>query len=399
VINPREAYKLIIESVVDWGTDEVLLADSIGRVLRRNICAERDTPPFNRSERDGIAISWEVFSRGKRDFFVEKIVRAGRSEYALSDSNNCVEIMTGAPVPAGCDCVIPYEDIEIISSNASLRTGVSPCRGEYIHQRGIDCRNGDVLIEANTLINANHVAIAAANGFSRLQVAHSPKVALISTGDELRGTDGSCEPHQIRDVNSHSLRALLNIFSVFEVETFHFPDDPSKMLKGVKKILGEYRVLIFSGGVSMGKFDYLPRVFDELGVKEIFHKVAQRPGKPLWFGRGNTGQLIFGLPGNPVSSLVCLRRYVLPAIYEGMNYQMPCPKLALSEGVEFKLPLTYFQQVGVRYAEDGQIDLVPIAGHGSGDFTSLAGSHGFVELPGDRDTFSPGEVFDFYSWT
>jgi molybdopterin molybdotransferase len=154
-------------------------------------------------------------------------------------------------------------------------------------------------------------------------------------------------------------------------------------------------VVILSGGVSMGKFDFIPKILSDLKVREVFHKVSQRPGKPLWFGIGESGQAVFGLPGNPISTLVCFRRYVLPSLYQMLGAQTEIPrKLPLSDSVSFKKNLTLFQPVSIE--EDGSAR--PIRTNGSGDFSSLGLSKGFLELPQDKDTFQLGESYEYFPW-
>jgi molybdopterin molybdotransferase len=159
------------------------------------------------------------------------------------------------------------------------------------------------------------MGIIAANGYAEVQVYEEPSIAVISTGDELVDLGDFPQDHQIRRSNPYALKAELNCFQFNRVDLFHLHDDRAELFSELKKILEQYDILVLSGGVSAGKYDFLPQIFADLGVKEIFHKVSQRPGKPFWFG-SKVEKLVFALPGNPVSAVTCLRRYVVPALLE-----------------------------------------------------------------------------------
>ena len=179
----------------------------------------------------------------------------------------------------------------------------------------------------------------------------------------------------------------------------HVADDEALLRERLTLHLTTHEVVILSGGVSMGKFDLVPKVLTQLGVHQVFHNIAQRPGKPMWFGIGPQGQAVFGLPGNPVSTLVCLIRYVIPAIAEAMGTRHPVPeRLALGAPVTFQPPLAYFLPITVEHDDWGRPWAMPRPPNGSGDFLSLAGTDGFVELPPGPNTYPKGFVTSIYRW-
>lgn len=344
------------------------------------IRADRDYPPFNRVMMDGIALRFSDYEKGLRTFKVNGICPAGEPSKKLIDG--CMEVMTGAPLPDGADLVIQYEHLKIENGTATIVVETDRKHFESIHAEGSDCRQHEVVLPQGHAWNGPHVGIAASMGES--SVSRHPQIMIISTGDEL--VEDNPLPHQIRRSNAYALQASLG----FPVALDHLSDDPKAVSDHYHEHAEHYDLLIYSGGVSKGKFDYLPNVWADVGVTKIFHEVSQRPGKPLWFGMDEKRKTaVVGLPGNPVSSLVCLHRYLIP------GREMYAK---LSKEIEFKKPLTYFMPVKIEFTKEGQVLAHPLNIKNSGEFTALAGSDGFIELPKDQDKFSAGETFRFFSW-
>jgi molybdopterin molybdotransferase len=232
-----------------------------------------------------------------------------------------------------------------------------------------------------------------------VRVSSQPAFMVVSTGNELVEPGEPIAAQQVRRSNAYAVAATLRARGFGRVGDDHVPDDEEMLRERLKLHLTTHDVVILSGGVSMGKFDFVPKVLIELGVEEVFHKVAQRPGKPMWFGVGPHGQAIFGLPGNPVSTLVCLIRYVIPAIAEAMGTRPVLhERLALAAPVAFDLPLSYFLPVSIEHDAWGRPWANPRPTNGSGDFLSLAGTDGFVELPPGPNTYPKGFVAGLYRW-
>jgi len=203
----------------------------------------------------------------------------------------------------------------------------------------------------------------------------------------------------VRRSNAYAVAATLRTRGFARVGDDHLPDDENLMRERLALHLTTHEVVVLSGGVSMGKFDLVPKVLLQLGVQQVFHKIAQRPGRPMWFGVGPQGQAVFGLPGNPVSTLVCLIRYVIPAIAEAMGTRRaPAERLALAAPVSFQHALTYFLPVAIDHDDWGRPWANPRHTHGSGDFLSLTGTDGFIELPPGPNTYAKGFVATVYRW-
>jgi molybdopterin molybdotransferase len=293
--------------------------------------------------------------------------------------------MTGAPLPQNADLVIQYEHLEIKDGSATIIVEQPRSAFDSIHLMGSDCRQGDVVLEKDLVWNGPHVGIAASMG--QMTENTSLKIMIISTGDELVESDPL--PHQIRRSNAYALKASLELYGYKDIELAHLNDDPLLVASHYQENSPKFDVLIYSGGVSKGKFDYLPNVWADMRVTKHFHEVSQRPGKPLWFGTDKKLKTtVIGLPGNPVSSLVCLHRYFL----KGKEISVK-----LAEDFSFNKPLTFFVPSKLEF-KNGEVWAYPLKIKNSGEFTALAGSDGFVELPAEKNLFHAGEAFPFYAW-
>jgi len=375
------------------------LTQCVGGTLRENVYAERDQPPFDRVSMDGVAVDSNAVLRGVRRFRIQGIQAAGAPPLKLKVSEDAIEVMTGAILPVGSDCVIPVEQLEVADGFASLSPGVVGAPYVNVHRRGSDSRQGDLLLASGTLLRAPEIAVAASAGMARVRVSSQPAVMIVSTGDELVEPGEPIADYQVRRSNSYAVAATLRKRGLVRIGDDHVPDDEERLLERLALHLTTHEVVVLSGGVSMGKYDFVPKALMRLGVQEVFHNIAQRPGKPMWFGIGPRGQAVFGLPGNPVSTLVCLIRYVIPAIAEAMGTKRTPPeRLALAAPVTFKPALAYFLPVVIEHDDWGRPWANPRPPNGSGDFLSLAGTDGFVELPPGPNTYPKGFVSSVYRW-
>lgn len=400
MLTPAQAEELIGQHLQCLPIESLPLAQCAGAVLRENIYAERDSPPFDRVSMDGIALDSGAVSGGARRLAIQATQAAGDPPLALQSSGACIEVMTGAVLPAGCDCVIAVEELTISAGHAELAPGVTVEPGQNIHRRGTDSRQGALLVNAGVHLKAPEIAIAAAAGMPRIRVSSQPMLAVISTGNELIEPGEPLLPHQVRRSNAYGVVAALRSHGFQRVADDHITDDLAELKRRLKFHLETHDVLVLSGGVSMGKFDLVPKALDELGVRPIFHKVAQRPGKPFWFGVASSGASVFALPGNPVSTLVCLHRYVIPALFASLG-QTPAPvpeKIALGAPVSVNVPLTFYMPVQVELDDWGRPWAVPQPTNNSGDFTALGGTDGFVELPPGPNTYAKGFVTRLHRW-
>jgi len=389
MISVAQALQTVLNSFQDFGVEEIPFIKSVGRILKEEIVADRDFPPFNRVSMDGIAIAFQQFKNGQRAFTVEGIQAAGSEQISLQDAESCIEVMTGAVLPNNANTVIRYEDITIENGVATINTNAVN-DGQNIHNKAKDGKFDDILIYQNTKISAAEIGVLATVGKSFVKVARQPKVMIVSTGDELVGVDEIPLEHQIRRSNVFTLVSLLERLNI-PSETAHITDDKSILKSKIEGYLQEYDVLLFSGAVSKGKYDFLPEVFEALDVEKLFHKVAQRPGKPFFYGQTNTCS-VFGFPGNPISTFVNCLAYFYPWYYKSVGIETNQETAILGEDVSFKPSLTYFLQVKLE-SENGKLVAFPITGNGSGDLASLVNTDAFIQLPSDKIEFKKGEDF------
>jgi molybdopterin molybdotransferase len=398
MLTPAQAETLIEQHLACLPIESLPLTQAAGAVLRENIYAERDQPPFDRVAMDGFALASAGASSHSGRLRVAGTQAAGDPPHTLSDPGSCIEIMTGAMLPHGCDAVVPVEHTQRNGEIAEFgRKAVEPWQN--VHRRGTDCRQGSLLLATGTRLSAPEVAIAAGAGMARLRVSAQPMIVVISTGNELVEPGEQIQPHQVRRSNAYGITAALRQHGFARVADDHVRDDEAEIEKRLDFHLRTHDVLILSGGVSMGKMDLVPKVLERLGVTLVFHHIAQRPGKPMWFGVSEAGPAVFALPGNPVSTLVCLARYVLPALRAAMGQAAAdAPRISLTAPFEVKAPLAFYLPVKLRSDDWGRTSAEPRPTNGSGDFTALAGTDGFVELPPGPNTFPKGFVARFFRW-
>jgi molybdopterin molybdotransferase len=373
----------------------------IGQTLRQDIFPERDNPPFDRVCMDGIAIASTAFERGVRRFRIESLQPAGAPAVSLADSANAIEVTTGAILPLGTDCIVPLEEFELAGELATLKPQASARTYRNVQRRGEDSEPGVAMLRAGVRLGAAEIAVVASAGLAQVSVTRRPRMVALSTGDELIEPGEPILEHQVRRSNAYAVVASLRDRGYEQVANDHLADNERSLREGLSRHLAEQDVLILSGGVSKGKFDLVPKVLEEIGVREVFHQVSQRPGMPMFFGCGPAGQLVFGLPGNPVSTLICLVRYVVPALVRMSGRgRLPPEHLPLASAVKAgRAGLTYFLPVAVRADERGAPTAVPAPTNGPGDFLALTKADGFVELPPPQaESFAPGFVVPLYRW-
>lgn len=392
MISVSEATRIIQQHLFVPGKEKIPLSAASGRVLAEPIKADRDLPPFNRATMDGIAIAIKQFKHGQRQFLIIGRQAAGEPKQRLNNTEHAIKIMTGAIVPDGCDAVIRYEDLKIEDNQASVLAATAE-PWQNVHQQGADAVTGEELLQPGFRLSAGDVALLASVGISEVLVYKYPATALISTGNELIPVQDKPLQHQIRRSNTAALQAALHSINC-PAQTFHLPDVAETMEAELATILQQFELIILSGGVSKGLFDYVPAVLRGLGITNHFHQVSQRPGKPLWFG-SSSQHTVFALPGNPVSTFLCFYRYVLPWLQNSLHADNACRYAVLGEDFTFAPALTYFVQVQVKN-EEGRLTAYPSPGGGSGDFVNLKDVTGFLELPQHQSHFRRGEVFPYF---
>jgi len=396
MISVQQAWHIIQNQIRDYGTEEVAFEKSLDRVLAEDLLADRDMPPFNRVTMDGIAINYSAFADDLRSFTLAGTQAAGDKPLEVTDTGHCIEIMTGAVLPESVDTIIRYEDVLITGNEAEVLVERIQ-QGQNIHYKGKDKQQGDVVAAKGQLISPALISIIASIGKTKVLVKTVPKVVIISSGDELVDVHETPSDYQIRKSNSYTIRAVLQQKGL-DADIVHIPDDAEITRTEISRCLLAYDVILLSGGISMGKFDYIPHALEEVGVAKLFHKVRQRPGKPFWFGADEEGVLVFAFPGNPVATFMCMHRYFLPWLQETLGLDTHAKYAVLAEDFAFEPELQYFLQVKTTMAADGRLIASPLAGNGSGDFANLADTDAFLELPADRIDFEAGEVFRLWSF-
>ena len=402
MISPVEADALIAGQLICLPIESLPLVQCVGAVLRENIYAERDQPPFDRVAMDGFAVATAGL-RGGKPLLVQAMQAAGDPPLSLASPQHAIEIMTGAVLPAGCDAVIPVEQsrlAEIEPQTVSFEPELRIAVGQNIHRRGSDVRQGALLLATGVRLGAPEIAVAAGAGMPRIRVSAQPTISVVSTGNEIIEPGEPILAHQVRRSNAYGIVAALRRRGFQRIADEHLPDELGALKTRLRVLVQTHDVLILSGGVSAGRLDLVPAALAGIGVREVFHKVAQRPGKPLWFGMAPTGTAVFALPGNPVSTLICLARYVLPALYAAMGETPPrAPeRIALAAAVEVRATLAFFMPVKITIDDWGRPWAEPRTTNGSGDYAALTGTDGVVELPPGPHTHPKGFVARLHRW-
>jgi molybdopterin molybdotransferase len=393
------AEALILAHMPRFAARHEPLATCAGRVLAEDIHAERDQPPFDRVTMDGVAIAFRDWAAGVRSFEVLGTQAAGAPPLTVTGPAQCVEVMTGTALPQGVDTVVPVERVQRNGTTAAIAADATVRAEQFVHRRGSDRAAGSVVLRAGMRLGAPEMAVLAGAGHATALVVDVPRVAVISTGDELVDAGAPIAAHQIRSTNDRAVDASLTLHRLGQVTRARLRDDANALAVAIDRLDAELDVLVLSGGVSMGQFDFVPSVLTELGAKLVLHKVAQRPGRPMWFGVSARGKPIFALPGNPVSTLVCATRYVLPALRHASGLPPPAPELVeVTAPIEASPTLALFIPVTLSSSERGTLLATPRATNTSGDFVTLAGTHGFVELAAKNGIYPPRTVARLFRW-
>jgi molybdopterin molybdotransferase len=398
-IDVATAETLIYEAMPASGSESVELVNAAGQILQQRIIAERDQPPFARATMDGIAISSSALKNQIRQFKIVGIQAAGQAAQQLGASDECFEVMTGAVLPVGTDTVVPVERICAADGTAELEPGYTPESRQFVHLQASDHAQGDTLLEPGVTIQGPEMAILTAAGSAQVKIARSPRIAVISTGDELVDVGTEIAEFQIRSSNDRAIETCLHLHGYSRTIRSQLPDDPELLRSHIQALHEENDVLILSGGVSMGKYDYIPAILNELGIRVVFHKILQRPGLPMWFGVSTDNKPVFALPGNPVSTIVCCVRYVIPALFHALGKTTTqSERVRLGEAVNFKADLTWFLPIKLHWDDDGTALAIPHPTNTSGDFIGLRDTDGFIELPRGIEVFPKGFTANLYRW-
>jgi len=370
----------------------VEIEDAFGRILASPVLADRDYPPFDRSTRDGFAVrSADAQAPGARLECIGEL-RAGGHFDAKVGPGQCVEIMTGASVPLGTDAVVMIEHIKRDGRTITLERAAAP--GDHIVPRGSEARAGALLVAEKTRLGYAEMALAAQAGATRLEVFAAPRLAILSTGDEVVDARSKPGPLQVRNSNGISIEILARTAGAETAQLGNAPDEKNALRAAIERGL-EADILVLSGGVSMGKYDLVEQVLADLGAEFHFTGVSIRPGRPAVFGTCRN-KLVFGLPGNPVSTMVTFELFVLPAVdvlNGGTPRPLPVFRAKLATRVREKGPITHFLPARIEW-QGPEARVTQLPWQGSGDIVALALANGFLVVGPDRPEIEPGEWVD-----
>ena len=380
VISLEQALDTVLAHAERLPPVEVALDAAVGRVLAEDIRSDTDLPPFDKAAMDGYAVRADDIAGVPSALQVVEDIPAGRAPERFVEKGQCAKIMTGAPVPRGADTVVMVEYTES-SGDDEVRIMAVAAKGRNICFRGEDVKEGVVVVREGTVLRPLDIALAAAAGRGQVPVYGTPTVAILATGDEVIEPQGVPEPGQIRNSNSHALVARLRQSGLQADYLGIAPDDHAALRAAIEDGL-QRDMLLVSGGVSMGDYDLVPGVLTELSVELIFQRVAVKPGRPTVFGtRGH--KLVFGLPGNPVSTLVIAELLVIPALRHMMGQKNAAPAFvdAMLDGpLSHKGNRMSLRPVALRWPE-GVCHAAPVEYHGSADLAGAARGNAFALIP------------------
>lgn len=391
LLPPREALDIVRREVTHkLPAETVDLLDAPGRIIAEPLVADRDLPPFPASTMDGFAVIADDISPW-REIIGDQF--AGDMQDIEVTEGTCARIMTGAPVPKGADSVVPVENTELMEDHIVVDED-DIVSGANIRPVGSDLRQGDVLIEAGSVLGPAEVGLLASLGHARVSVVRKPKVSVLSTGDELVEPDQEPGPGQIRDSNRFSLKAAAEAFGCDVIFCGHGPDEEEQLRTLVSDLMSRSDIVITSGGVSVGEKDLLKSIFMELGNVH-FQRLFMKPGKPLNFMTSDE-TLVFGLPGNPVSALVGFEVFIKTSIRLMTGQPHPEPRLAtvkLAESVQSSDRIEYMRAV-VSTDDQGTIRARTTGPQQSARLMSLVGANAFILIAPRDSNYEPGEVVE-----
>ena len=369
----EDASRIVQSSVRQLGSEHVDIVVAVNRILAEDVTSDIDMPPFDRSAMDGYACRRADLTN---KLLVIETIRAGYTPRKTIDKNQCTKIMTGGAVPQGADCVIKVEQTKMQSESTIRFTGRQTA--DNICPKGQDVRAGEVVLCSGTRIRAQHIATLAAVGCTNPCVSQQPRVGVISTGDELVKPDEKPRHSQIRESNSHQLSAQIRQMDGIVKNYGIVPDCKQDIDRMLRKANTENDVVVFSGGVSAGDYDYVPGIMAQIGVDVIFHKIAVKPGKPTVFGVYND-VYCFGLPGNPVASFVVFELLVKPFLYKIMGHKHK-PMISCMPLAEPLRRKKTERQSWIPVVFDDMGTVRPVEYHGSAHISALCSADGLIHL-------------------
>ncbi len=391
----EKALQLVLNSSDRRSFQKINIEKALGMCLKGEIRSPYNIPSFDRSLMDGYAFK-KVEIKSKRKLKCVGTVLAGEIKKGTLKKGECLKIMTGAPLVKGADTVVPVEQTEKEGNTILVLKDVK--KGANIGFKGESFKKGQKVLQAGTIIQPSHMALLASIGREKITVIQKPRVAIINTGEEIISLGKRISKGEIYNCNGPQLQALLKTEGVEAKFLGIVQDEKNALLKRVTKGLG-YDILLITGGVSMGDYDLVPEILAQAGVKQIFHKVKIKPGKPLFFGKKNK-TLVFGLPGNPLSTFVNYLLFVKPAIKKMMGIKQDTAffkeGILQRQFINTEKVREYFAPAEV-FKKGKDFFLLPIKSFNSGDVNSLAKANGFLRISPKERIIKKGRIVNFFS--
>jgi len=399
LISPRDALDIVLGCVRPLRAERLPLAQAAGGFLAEAIRADRDMPPADRSAMDGYAVQAGDLAELPRTLRLTGEVAAGSGAKPRVRAGCCVRILTGANVPPGADTVVMQEDTAAGEGEVTFLSPVE--RGENIRRRGEECVKGDVLLEPPAPLGPLQVGLCAAVGKAIVKARPRPRVAVLVTGEEVRPAGDRVTTHQLRDSNGPALLAALREAGIDGATSRIVPDDPRVLARQLKKATERCDVVIVTGGVSVGSYDYGPEAIGSIGAKVHFHGVEMKPGRPQLFATVGRGRTIFGLPGNPLSVMTGYYEFVLPALRRLAGCDVASCQAALtvtlSAPARSKGDRAIYRLARLTWTQSGPV-AAPIDSRGSADIAAGARADGMVIMPVGVKNLPAGATAEFRPW-
>lgn len=383
MMNPNDAQQIIQSIKINVNTEKINVTDSLGRVLSNNIYSSIESPPFDKSAMDGFAYNGES---GNNNLKIIGTVAAGDKFNKVIKLGECAKIMTGAMIPKGADRVVKVENCTEKDGLVSFK----PEQNKNIIYRAENLNIGEKVID-KCVIRPQEIGVLSSLGIAKIEVAKQPIVGIITTGTELANPGEKLKAGQIYNSNGFQISAQTKAVNCLVKYYGTVPDDKDATRKIIKNSIEECDVVILSGGVSMGEFDYVPKMIEENGVKILFHKLAIKPGKPTLFGQKDN-KFVFGLPGNPVSTFIIFEIFVKPFLYQlmGVKFAPKIVKAKLAEDIKRRKSTRYSYLPA--YVKKGIVQ--PLNYHGSSHLNALINANSLIKIDQGVNEIKKGTIID-----
>lgn len=390
MIKKEEALDIILKTSKPLGIVKETLLNSFDRVLAQNVYSKDCLPPFNKSAMDGFAIKSEDTKNETVQFEIVGLIKAGDFCTNVLQNGKSYKIMTGAPLPQGADCVIEIEKVNVDGNKLFVNNLLAD--GLNVIKKGEEVQEGELVLKSDTLLRPVEIGMLASLGYGQVDLYKKPTIALLVTGDELVDVDSILSYGKIRNSNEYTLKAMIDKIGATAISYGLIPDKKDILKSKLEDALKKADVIITSGGASVGDYDFVSEVLEELGAKMLFDSVAIKPGKPLSFWKLKE-KLIFSLPGNPLSAIITFEQFIKPAIKKIMNCYEDEEFLTLTAGDDFKVKKGRAKFISVKIKkEEGKYIAYKIGSQSSNHLKTLTKANGIMIIPEEREKIKAGDV-------